>query len=108
MKKKSFNKTITLEYYEDQSIPEKRSYKWWPISPDSFDNLLIQSYYDENNYQVHIKWSRKSLEELWKFLINLANYNTIDPDYHEHFDFLDNINWNTELIIHHPESNWTP
>jgi len=52
MKKKSFNKTITLEYYEDQSIPEKRSYKWWPISPDSFDNLLIQSYYDENNYQI--------------------------------------------------------
>lgn len=106
MKKKKFKKILNLEYYEDNSIPEKWSYKWWPISPENFDNLFLKTFKNWNNYQIHIKWSKKSLEELWEYLINLANYKTVDPDYHDHFDSLDNIKWNSEIIIHHPNSNW--
>lgn len=108
MGKKSFEKKIKFEYYADESIPEEWFFKGGPVSPDAFDNLLIHSYLDNDNFQIHIKWSKQSLENLWKYLINLANYQTIDPDHHTHFDNLDNIKWNTELIIHHPDSEWNP
>lgn len=108
MKKKNFEKKIKFEYFEDNSNPEQGSFKWWPVSPESFDDLLLHSFLDDDKYQLHIKWSRKSLEELWKYLINLANYDTVDPDHHIHFDDLDDIKWNTELIIHHSESEWKP
>lgn len=99
---------LNLEYYEDKSNPSENIYRWWPVSPENL-NMIIYTFKNSNWwYTTHIKWDKESLKELWKYLINLSEYETIDPDFHEHFDKLDWIQWNTELIIHHPNSNWEP
>ena len=104
--KKTKKVVLELEYYEDKSNPSEKIYRWGPVSPDKL-NLDILTYLDINwKYITHIKWDKNSLREFWKYLINLSEYKTIDPDYHEHFDELDWLKWNTNLIIHHYESNW--
>ena len=108
MNKKKYKKILNMAYTESYYDEKLNWYFWWVDDPKFIDELEIHTFnsQSEKPFQIHIKWSKRALKEFGKYLVNLSNYKTLDPDYHDHFDEADELAWNTEIIVHHPDSIW--
>jgi hypothetical protein len=97
----SYEETLEFSYYPWSFDEKKGIYYWWLKDISFCDELIIKTYIEDDRKQIHLSWSRRALKELGKYLINLSNFETPDPDYHDHIDEYLWVKWNTDLIIHH-------
>lgn len=101
LKKIEYSQTLKLSYYKEESFKGGQEIIWW-ISPVNFaESLSIQTNYnsDIQRYEVEIIWNKTALKKLWALLINMSNFNSVDPNYHFHVDEFDNILGNTNLML---------
>ena len=94
--------TLELNYTQEVVNAQKNIYKGGVEHPQNMDELCINVYENyrfndltdefetDNQYNIEIQGSDKSLYELGKFLINVALYKTTDPDFHVHIDGITN------------------
>ncbi len=102
MKNKFLEKQVTLilKYMQSKSDFQKNHFVGGVEAPQYLDELAIDIYDDMefdmntetfiNNGKLvlELSGSNNSLYEFGKYLINVALYETDDPDFHEHFDGL--------------------
>lgn len=62
---------LTLDIYEDMTFDMEK-----------------ETFRNNRKFVLEISGSNRSLYELGKYLINISLYETMDPDFHEHFDGL--------------------
>ncbi|MBE7043900.1 MAG: hypothetical protein E7397_00075 [Ruminococcaceae bacterium] len=91
---------LKLKYLQSKSDASKGHFIGGLEEPKYLDELCIDIYddmdFDMEHEEFHkngklvldLSGSDRSLYELGKYLINLALYETDDPDFHEHFDGL--------------------
>ena len=92
--------SLKLKYLQSSCDSEKKYFVGGVEEPKYLNELSIDIYDDmdfdmskeefKKNGKVvlELSGSNKSLYEFGKYLINVALYDTIDPDFHEHFDGL--------------------
>ena len=98
-----YEKLIKLKYYPSKFDQKRNAYLGWIPTPKYLSELTVISWKNiggSKSSQVQIRWTKKAMRELWKYLIALSDFKTNDPDYHDHFDEIDNLQWDSELIIH--------
>ena len=97
---------LLLEYFPSVEI-SNGSYSWGLSTKDevlAWLSFYVTSGSDEFEWwkpTMHLSWTRESLYELWKLLINLSKFETKDDDYHEHLDEHLWIKSNCNLVVHH-------
>ena len=102
MKRKFMEKDVVLKlkYLQSKCDFERNHFIGGVEEPSYLDELNIDIYddmefdMDEEKFKkngkivLELSGSDRSLFELGKYLINVALYDTEDPDFHEHFDGL--------------------
>ena len=113
MRKRKEVESIELVYFAGKSNPEKGHFAGGVEEPKHLDELAILIDQDEaldlntdemrltGALQVELSGSRRALFEFGRYLIALSKYDTADPEYHDHFDQLQNVNGrpSTKLIV---------
>ena len=93
-------KIISVElFFEREKVNKKRNiYQGGVEKPDYINELQVEIYedYDFNDqndefefngkHNIQISGTSKSLYELGRYLINIAEYETMDKDFHTHLD----------------------
>jgi hypothetical protein len=116
IEKKKEKIEITLEYLEGNDKPQIGHFQSAVVHPKYLSELNIwvneKMEFDENKdqfvkvsgYQINILGSRKAIKEFGKYLIALSKFETLDENYHDHFDELGKIDNedSCEIIVHHP------
>lgn len=104
MKKQKKEIKLILEYVTGMQDKENGIYEGGVCEPKFLNELRIDvkneevfdqdedSFIETGRKDIHIVGSHRALEELGKYFIALSNYQTDDPDYHDHFESIPNSN----------------
>jgi hypothetical protein len=115
MKKVKKEVNLTLEYFPNKVDKINRIYEGGVVDPniegliidvtngESFD-IEADEFVSNGKYEIHLRGNREAIKELGKYLIALAEYETEDPSYHDHFDNIRNSEGkeSVDLVIYQP------
>ncbi|OZM58464.1 hypothetical protein CIB95_02535 [Lottiidibacillus patelloidae] len=108
--------TLTLEYFKNKVSKDKTVFSGGVVEPE-ISGLMIDvregMHFDleseqlvrNGKHELHIYGGRKDMMEFGKYLIALANYETEDPNYHDHFDNIKNFDGedSVDIVIYQPK-----
>jgi hypothetical protein len=107
---------LTLKYMRGNDKPEKGYFESIVVRPKYLNELFIfvedREEYDYEKdravklpgQQINLMGSKRAIAEFGKYLIALSEFNTLDNDYHDHFDELGHLidKEQSEITIYHP------
>ncbi|MGF6949073.1 hypothetical protein QF028_001578 [Neobacillus sp. B4I6] len=116
MKKVQKEVTLTLEYFQNKADKTSGIYEGGVVDPniegliidvtngESFD-FEANEFVSNGKYEIHLSGNREAIKELGKYLIALADYETEDPNYHDHFDNVRNSSGKeiVDFVIYKPK-----
>jgi len=115
MKKVQKEVTLTLEYFQNKADKASGIYEGGIVDPniegliidvtngESFD-FEADEFVSNGKYEIYLRGNREAIKELGRYLIALAEYDTEDPNYHDHFDNIRNSDGkeSVDLVIYQP------
>jgi hypothetical protein len=108
--------TLTLEYFKNKVSKDRTVFSGGVVDPN-ISGLMIdvragmqcdletEQFVRNSKHELHIYGGRKDMMELGKYLIALANYETEDPSYHDHFDNIKSFDGeeSVDIVIYQPK-----
>ena len=105
--------TITAQLPLEYWVGEERAgvvYQNAPVDPEHTDEIVIGLRSDEDGAdpqaplldgrpQVHLAGTPRALEALGRYLVSLARLQTLDDEFHEHFEGVQNDDGGTVHLI---------